>query len=110
LTPSVIPTRAYRRATKCKGGALEHDASRWNHLDASCPVNKQRRASLRSRIAAASAALAGHIEEAKRFAKLLLEMDPGRRMSNLDNVLGPYRRLEDVDRYKEGLRLAGLPE
>jgi hypothetical protein len=36
------------------------------------------RASPPYRIAAASAALAGQIEEAKRFAKLLLEMEPGR--------------------------------
>jgi hypothetical protein len=25
-------------------------------------------------------------------------------------VLGPYRRAEDVARYEEGLRQAGLPE
>jgi adenylate cyclase len=61
------------------------------------------------RIAAASAALAGHPNRAARFVGLLLDLDPARRVSNLANVLGPYRR-EDLERYKEGLRLAGLPE
>src|SRR5262249_49179243 len=30
--------------------------------------------------------------------------------SNLRDVLGPYRRPEDLARYAEGLRKAGLPE
>jgi len=54
--------------------------------------------------------LAGQINDAKKFAGLLLQADPQRRMSNLVDVLGPYRRAEDIERYKEGLRLAGLPE
>jgi hypothetical protein len=29
---------------------------------------------------------------------------------NLKDVLGPYRRAEDLSRYEEGLRQAGLPE
>jgi adenylate cyclase len=62
------------------------------------------------RIAAASMALAGHPEEARRSVDELLKLDPSRRISNLLEVLGPYRRQEDVERYKEGLRLAGLPE
>jgi TolB-like protein/class 3 adenylate cyclase/tetratricopeptide (TPR) repeat protein len=62
------------------------------------------------RIAAASAALAGQIDDARKFAGLLLQADPRRRMSNLVDVLGPYKRAQDIERYKEGLRLAGLPE
>ena len=61
------------------------------------------------RIAAASAALAGHPAQAARFVGLLQNLDPDRRVPNLANVLGPYRH-EDLERYKEGLRLAGLPE
>jgi hypothetical protein len=32
------------------------------------------------------------------------------RVSNLKDVLSPYRRAEDLSRYEEGLRQAGLPE
>ncbi|CAN5520369.1 adenylate/guanylate cyclase domain-containing protein [soil metagenome] len=62
------------------------------------------------RIAAASAALAGHHEDARKFLAQYAKMDPTRHISNLDAVMGPYRRREDLDRYKEGLRLAGLSE
>jgi TolB-like protein len=62
------------------------------------------------RIAAASGALAGQLQEARRYMGRFLELDPGRRLSNLLEVMGPYRRPEDLSRYKEGLRLAGLPE
>jgi adenylate cyclase len=62
------------------------------------------------RIAAASAAFAGQPGAAARYVGLLLEVDPERRVSNLADVLGPYRRPEDIARYQEGLRLAGLPE
>ena len=62
------------------------------------------------RIAAASAAFVGRADQAAKFVGLLLEVDPGRRVSNLTDVLGPYRRSDDVARYKQGLRLAGLPE
>lgn len=62
------------------------------------------------RIAAASAALAGQPDRARKFTRLLLAVDPGRSLSNLEDVLGPYRRPQDIARYREGLRLAGLPE
>jgi adenylate cyclase len=62
------------------------------------------------RIAAASAGLAGRVAEANRFVELLLDFDPKRRVSNLNEVMGPYRRPQDLERYREGLRKAGLPE
>jgi adenylate cyclase len=62
------------------------------------------------RIAAASNALAGHMEEAKRVSATLNRLYPTLRVSNLKNALGPYRRPEDLARYEEGLRKAGLPE
>jgi hypothetical protein len=40
----------------------------------------------------------------------LLQLYPTLRVSNLRDVLGPYRRVEDVLLYQEGLRRAGLPE
>jgi len=62
------------------------------------------------RIAAAAAAVSGRSEEAARFVNLLLAVDPERRVSNLVGVLGPYRRSDDIERYKRALQLAGLPE
>ena len=43
------------------------------------------------RVAAASAALAGRPDEAKALMARLLQLDPSRRVSNLQDVLGPYR-------------------
>jgi tetratricopeptide (TPR) repeat protein len=63
------------------------------------------------RIAAASNALAGHALDAAKAVARLRELDSALRLSNFrDVVLGPYRRLEDIARYDEGLRKAGLPE
>src|SRR5262249_26278901 len=61
------------------------------------------------RIAAANAALAGRSEEAKKLCTRLQQLDPALRVSNLRDVLGPYRP-EAIAKYEEGLRLAGLPE
>jgi TolB-like protein/Tfp pilus assembly protein PilF len=62
------------------------------------------------RIAAASCALAGRDEEAKRLLARLLEIDPALRVSNFQNVLGPYRQPEHPAKYVDALRKAGLPE
>ncbi len=61
------------------------------------------------RIAAACYAFAGHMEEAKKVGTRLRQLDPALRVSNLKDVLGPFRP-EDLARYEEGLRRAGLPE
>jgi adenylate cyclase len=62
------------------------------------------------RIAAASAALAGHEDEARKLLARYLQIDPDRRESNLADALGPYARAEDIEHYKAGLRKAGLPQ
>jgi len=62
------------------------------------------------RITAASNAMAGRPEQAHKAVARLRELSPTLRLSNLKDVLGPYRRAEDVARYEEGLRRAGLPE
>jgi TolB-like protein/Tfp pilus assembly protein PilF len=61
------------------------------------------------RIAAASNALAGRLEKAKNVRERLQKLDPQLRISNLENELGPYHRPQDIVRYVEGLRVAGLP-
>jgi tetratricopeptide (TPR) repeat protein len=61
------------------------------------------------RIAAASNALVGRIEKAQKIAARLRQLDPGFRVSSVKDHL-PFRRPEDLARYEDGLRKAGLPE
>jgi TolB-like protein len=61
------------------------------------------------RVAAASYALSGRPEEAKRMLTRVREADPGVRLSNVrDRVV--WRRPTHLARLVEGLRQAGLPE
>jgi tetratricopeptide (TPR) repeat protein len=62
------------------------------------------------RIAAASNAMAGRPEQAHKAVARLRQLNPALRVSNLKDVVGPFRRAEDLARYGEGLRQAGLPE
>jgi len=62
------------------------------------------------RIAAASNAMAGRPEQAHQAVARLRQLIPSLRVSNLKDVLGPYRHAENLSRYEEGLRQAGLPE
>jgi tetratricopeptide (TPR) repeat protein len=62
------------------------------------------------RIAAASAAFAGRTKEANLFAARLRDLDPLFRLSGLEEYLGPYRPAAFREKYREGLRMAGLPE
>jgi len=61
------------------------------------------------RAAAMSNALAGRLEQARKAMARLHEIDPELRVSNLKD-LTPLRRPEDIAKYEEGLRKAGLPE
>jgi tetratricopeptide (TPR) repeat protein len=58
---------------------------------------------------AASNALSGRPKEAKEALARVRRLDPGLRLSNLKDRVGPYRP-EDLARFTEGMRLAGLPE
>ncbi len=58
---------------------------------------------------AASHALAGRMDKAKQAMKRLRTLDPSLRVSNLKDWL-PIHRPEDLARFADGLRLAGLPE
>jgi TolB-like protein len=60
-------------------------------------------------IAAASAALAGRAQDAKRIVARMLQADPAMRLSRVSNLI-PMRRREDSDRWIDGLKRAGLPE
>jgi TolB-like protein/class 3 adenylate cyclase/Flp pilus assembly protein TadD len=61
------------------------------------------------RIIATSAGNSGQLERAQKAAKRMLEIDPAFSVSRLTDHV-PLRRPEDLARYAEGLRRAGLPE
>jgi len=61
------------------------------------------------RIIATSAGNSGQLERAQKAAKRMLEIDPAFRVSRLTDHV-PLRRPDDLARYAEGLRRAGLPE
>jgi TolB-like protein len=62
------------------------------------------------RIQAASNAMAGRPEQARQAVARLRQLNPALHVSSLKNVMGPFQRAEDLSRYEEALRRAGLPE
>jgi tetratricopeptide (TPR) repeat protein len=62
------------------------------------------------RIFVASAAFAKMTDLAREGAKRLGSIDPEFRISRLASYLGPYQKPEFLEKYAEGLRLAGMPE
>jgi hypothetical protein len=62
------------------------------------------------RVAAVAYALSDRIMEAREAMARLCEIDPTLRLANLARVAAPFRRPEDLARFTEGLRKAGLPE
>ncbi len=60
-------------------------------------------------LAAASHALVGRMDKAKQAMQRVRTLDPSLRVSNLKDWL-PIHRPEDLARFADGLRLAGLPE
>jgi len=61
------------------------------------------------RACAASHALAGRVERARNAMTRLRQIDPNLRVSNLGD-LTPLQRPEDIAKYAEAMRKAGLPE
>jgi TolB-like protein/Tfp pilus assembly protein PilF len=61
------------------------------------------------RVAAASHALTGEIAEAQKIITRIRQLDPESRLSRIAGQ-APFRRPEDISRYVDGLRKAGLPE
>jgi tetratricopeptide (TPR) repeat protein len=61
------------------------------------------------REASASYALAGRLDDARKFMVRMREVDPALRLSNLKDLL-PLLRTEDFAKWADALRKAGLPE
>jgi tetratricopeptide (TPR) repeat protein len=59
---------------------------------------------------AASSAMLGRVEQAHQAITRLQRLDPAQRVSAFKDFLGPYRRLDDLSKFEEALRRAGLPE
>jgi len=61
------------------------------------------------RVLAAANAFVGNLEEARRIVQRILQLDPTLTVSRV-RTFAPYRRPEDMLKWLEGIRLAGLPE
>jgi TolB-like protein/Tfp pilus assembly protein PilF len=72
-------------------------------------VREQPNLMFASCVAAASGALGGRLAEAQRATARVRQLDPALRVSNLKDFF-PTRRAEDLARWEEGMRKAGLPE
>jgi TolB-like protein/class 3 adenylate cyclase/Tfp pilus assembly protein PilF len=59
---------------------------------------------------AMSDALAGRLEKARAGMTRLVQLSPGRRLSNINDRMPPYRRPEDRAKVLDAARKAGLPE
>jgi len=81
------------------------DASAW----AARALQKEPETHSTLRVGAAAAAMAGKVEEARRLCARLRVVDPTLSLSNLREVMGPYRDPRHPALFAEGLRRAGLP-
>lgn len=61
------------------------------------------------RIVFASLAMSGRIAEARRACDAALQADPNLRTSDIKNRT-PFQRLEDIEKFEQAYRLAGVPE
>jgi hypothetical protein len=94
------------------GSAFAHFfAGRYNEACSLAEQVLQERPNLHQglRVFIASHVFAGHIERAQHALSRLLHIDPALRVSNLGNMT-PLRRPEDITRYHDAMRKAGLPE
>jgi adenylate cyclase len=82
------------------------EASRW--ADMALAEGRDRLTPLR--IGVASHAHAGHEEKARQLAARLRQFYPAFRLSSFRDAIGPYRRREQMAKYEDALRQAGLPE
>jgi tetratricopeptide (TPR) repeat protein len=61
------------------------------------------------RVLVASHAMAGRIDAARQACVAYQQFDPAARVSNVNDRLA-FRRDEDIEKFRDGLRRAGLPE
>ena len=61
------------------------------------------------RVAMACYAMSGRISEAQQSCALAMQTDPGQRISQIKDR-NPFRRPEDINRFAQAFRIAGMPE
>jgi hypothetical protein len=61
------------------------------------------------RVAIAANALAGHLDRARQLLDRYRQLDPNARLATMREWWW-FRREDDVEKYLEGYRLAGMPE
>jgi adenylate cyclase len=54
-------------------------------------------------------AMPGRVREAQQACALALQLDPTQRISDTKDRM-PFRRTEDIEKFAEALRIAGMPE
>jgi adenylate cyclase len=79
------------------------------HLSAQAAIRDRPNFLFYNCIAAVSAALAGHPSEAQRAVRTMLRLDPSLRVSTYADIF-VLRRSIDAAKWRDALRLAGLPE
>jgi adenylate cyclase len=81
------------------------EASSWSQM----ALREQPNYAAALRVSVVSHALAGRLNEAKKAAERLRQVDPAFTCSSLCQRM-PFRRAEDIARFSDGFRKAGLPE
>jgi TolB-like protein len=104
LDPFTFPVSTQIAASHFFAGRYD-EASSW----AEKALREQANWANAARVAAASHALAGRLDQAHKAIARLRQIDPTFRVSDIRRMF-PFRRPEDLARYEEGLRKAGLPE
>jgi TolB-like protein len=104
LDPSLFQMQAGTAFAHLLAGRYD-DASSWAEKAFRGQLNYLPAAALTS----ASNALAGRMEEARQGMERVRQIDPALRISNLKDWY-PIRRAQDLARFAEGLRKAGLQE
>jgi hypothetical protein len=83
-----------------------HDATSWAATALRARPNYQPAI----RLSAVSNALSGNIQGARRAMQRLQQVNPRLSLCNLKDNSPPFRRAEDLAKYAEGLRKAGLQD
>lgn len=104
LDPDLYSMQAGTALAHFVAGRYE-EAARWAEM----AIREQPTFFPALRNAAASYALTGRLDLAKQALGRVLQADPQMRVSNVSQRV-PLRRPDDLARYLEALRLAGLPE
>jgi TolB-like protein/class 3 adenylate cyclase len=81
------------------------EASSW----ATTAVRQQPNFLTGHRIMMACHAMSGRVEEARQTCVFALQLDPTQRISGIEDR-APFRRAEDIERFAQAFRIAGMPE